>query len=100
MAAADITLGKKIATVECDDNVHKITIRGAGASLVNVGASPVFISMVAEEGGDLSRDGLQHDGEIELAANDSIPLPADASFVRHQCAVGRTSKLWYVPRAG
>ncbi len=98
MAAGDITLNDKIATVECDATARRISIESAGASLVNVGANPVFLSMI--DGGDLSRDGLQHDGEIELAPNDSIPLPAEASFVRHQCAAAQTSKLWFIPRAG
>ena len=98
MVAGNITLNDKIATVECDDTARRITIESAGASLVNVGARPVFLSMV--DGGDLARDGLQKDGEIELAPNDSVPLPAEASFVRHQCATGQTSKLWFIPRAG
>ena len=98
MAAGDITLNAKIATVECDSTARRITIASAGASLVNVGSNPVFLSMV--DGGDLSRDGLQHDGEIELDPNDSVPLPAEASFVRHQCAATQTSKMWFIPRAG
>ena len=98
MAAADIILNDKVATVECDDTARKITINSAGASLVNVGSFPVFLSMV--DGGDLARDGLQHDGEIELGPNDSIPVPAEASFIRHQCAATQTSKLWFIPRAG
>jgi len=98
MAAGDIALNDKIATVECDDTARRITIASAGASLVNVGSNPVFLSMV--DGGDLSRDGLQHDGEIELAPNDSVPIPAEASFIRHQCASSLTSKLWFIPRAG
>jgi len=57
MAAGDIALNDKIATVECDDTARRITIASAGASLVNVGSNPVFLSMV--DGGDLSRDGLQ-----------------------------------------
>ncbi len=98
MAAGDITLNNKIATVECDDTARKITIESAGANIVNVGANPVFLSMV--DGGDLARDGLQRDGEIELAPNDSIPVPVEAAFIRHQCAVAQTSKLWFIPRAG
>lgn len=98
MAAADITLNSNVATIECDATVHKITIESAGASIVNIGAESVFISMV--DGGDLERDGLQHDGEIEMAPNDSVPIPVEAAFVRHQCAVGKTTKLWFIPRAG
>ena len=98
MAVADISLNSLIATVECDDTVHKITIGSAGASLVNIGLLPVFLSMV--DGGDLARDGNQRDGEIELGSNDSIPLPAEAAFIRHQCATGKTTKLWFIPRAG
>lgn len=98
MAAADITLNAMFATVECDSTARRITIESAGASLVNVGSYSVFLTMV--DGGDLSRDGLQHDGEIELAPNDSVPVPVEASFVRHQCLATQTSKLWFVPRAG
>lgn len=98
MAVGDISLNNKIATVECDDAVHKIAIESAGANIVNVGANPVFLSMV--DGEALHRDGLQHDGEIELAPNDSIPVPVEAAFMRHQCAAGQTTKLWFIPRAG
>lgn len=98
MAAADIALNDKIATVESDDTARRIDIGSAGASLVNVGSYPIFISMV--DGGDLDRDGLQHDGEIQLDPNDSVPIPVEASFIRHQCAATQTSKLWFIPRAG
>jgi len=98
MAAADITLNSMIATVECDDTARRITIESAGASLVNIGSYPVFLSMV--DGGDLARDGLQRDGEIELGPNDSVPIPAEAAFIRHQCTATQTSKLWFIPRAG
>lgn len=98
MAAADITLNDKIATVESDATARTITIESAGASLVNVGTEKVYISMNPD--GDLGRDGLQRDGEIALDPNDSIPIPIEASFVRHQCADGTTSKLWFIPRAG
>lgn len=98
MAAADITLNDKIATVESDATARKITIESAGATLVNVGTEKVYISMNPDSA--LSRDGLQHDGEIEMAQNDSVPIPIEASFVRHQCPDGLTSKLWFIPRAG
>lgn len=97
MAVGDITLNAKIATIECDDAVHKILIEGAGCNLVNVGTQSVFLGMT---GATLARDGLQNDGEIKLDPNDSIPLPADASAVWHQCAATESTKLWYVPRAG
>ena len=97
MAAADIVLNAKIATIECDDAVHNIKIEGAGCNLVNVGTQSVFLSMT---GAKLARDGLQNDGEIKLDPNDSIPLPADASDVWHQCAATESTKLWFVPRAG
>lgn len=98
MAAADMTVNAKIATIECEATPHKITIDSAGGSICNVGSYPVFVSQTT--GGDLFRDGLQHDGEIELAPGDSISLPADARFFRHQCAAGQTSKLWFIPALG
>lgn len=98
MAAGDITVNDKLATIECDVTARKVKIESAGSSIVNVGTAKVFISML--DGEDLHRDGLQHDGEIQLDPNDSIPLPRDASFFRHQCATGQTTKLWYIPRAG
>ena len=98
MASADIALNANVATVECDDTVHRITLDGANCNLVNVGAQSIFLSMIND--GALHRDGLQHDGEIQLDPNDSVPFPAEASFVRHQCAAGQVSKLWYVPRSG
>ena len=97
MAAGDIALNAMIATVECDEVARKITLDGAACSLVNIGVSPVYIT---KEVTALHRDGLQHDGEIELLPDDSIPLPADAAFVRHQCAAGLSTKLWYIPSAG
>jgi hypothetical protein len=48
----------------------------------------------------LVRDGAQHDDEIWLDANDSIPIPAQASQIKNQCAAGTTTKLFYVPRLG
>ncbi len=99
MAAADITVNAKIATIECDATSHKITIDAAGGSLTNVGGSSVFLSMNIE-GTDLSRDGLQHDGEIRLDPNDTVAIPADALFVRNQCAAGQTSALWFIPQLG
>lgn len=98
MAVADITVNEKWATIECDDSPHRIVIDSTGASIVNVGAKSVFLSMLS--GGDLERDGLQHNGEIQLDPNDSVPVPVDASFVRHQCLTAEITKLWFVPRAG
>jgi len=98
MAVGDIVLNANVATVEVDATPHKITLDGAACSIVNVGDYPVYISQ--NSSGNLHRDGLQHNGEIELLPNDSIPLPADAKFIRHQCPDGVTSKLWYVPAAG
>jgi hypothetical protein len=100
MAAADITANAKIATIEVDDTEHTITVESAGGSLVNVGSNPVFISMNSKQDGALARDGLQHDGEIQLDPNDSIPLPAETSSLREQCAATKTSKLWWIPKAG
>lgn len=98
MAAADITVNQKWATIEVDDTARKITVESAGGNIVNVGSQSVFLSMSTE--GDLARDGLQNDGEIELAPDDSVPVPADASGVRFQCAASQVSKLWFIPRAG
>jgi hypothetical protein len=97
MATGDIEVNEMIATIECDDSVHKITINGAGCNLVNVGTQSVFISQKSET---LLRTGEQENGEIKLDPNDSIPIPVDASAVWHQCAATETTKLWYVPRAG
>ena len=99
MAADDITVNAKIATIECDATDHRITIDAAGGSLTNVGGSSVFLSM-NNEGDDLNRDGLQHQGEVRLDPDDTIDLPADVLFIRNQCAAGQTSALWFVPRLG
>lgn len=97
MAAADITLNAMPATIECTDAEFKITINGSNVSLVNIGLQSVFLKFSND--GDLDRDGLQHDGEIELGPDDSIPLPTGATLVRHQCASGQATKMWYMPGA-
>ena len=97
MAAGDIGLNAMPATVECDATARRIGIAGSNVSLVNVGLEAVFLKF--SDDGDLDRDGLQHDGEIRLGPDDSIPLPTGATFVRHQCAAGLTTKLWYMPGA-
>jgi hypothetical protein len=99
MAAGDITLDAMWATIECEATEHTITLNGAGGSFVNVGTNPVFISL-NERGIPIAADGLQHGGEVELGANDTIPIPANPSQVRHKCGSGLTSKLWFIPRAG
>jgi len=98
MAAADITVDGMWATIECSDSTFTITIRDSQASLANVGAESVFLSM--EGAGAIPVDGLQHNGCIELGAGDSVPMPSGTPFVRHRCAAGKTSKLWYSPVAG
>lgn len=95
MAAGDITLGKKFATIESETTEHRITLDGAAGFLVNVGGNNVYLSMNSE---DFAADGLQHDGEIELGPDDSIPLPNLTSFVRHKTVSG-TSVLWFIPRS-
>jgi hypothetical protein len=95
MAAGDITVNARWATIECDDTMRTITIGGQGGSLVNIGTARVYLGMDVES---LARDDAQHDGEIYLDAGDSIPIPAQASFVKHQCATSATTKLWYIPR--
>ena len=98
MAAGDITVNAKWATIEADATARKITVDSAGGNLVNVGGQAVFLSMT--NSGDLQRDGLQNDGEIQINPDDSIPIPAEASFIRYQCAAGQTTTLWFIPRAG
>ena len=97
MAAADVDLNAMPATVECESTEHRIVILGSNVSLVNVGLEAVFLKF--SDDGDLDRDGLQHDGEIKLDPDDSVPLPSGATFVRHQCAAGQVTKLWYIPSA-
>ncbi len=97
MAAADIDLNAMPATVECDATEHRVVILGSNVSLVNVGLEAVFLKF--SDDGELARDGLQHDDEIRLGPDDSIPLPTGATFVRHQCAAGLETKLWYMPGA-
>ena len=97
MAAADLDLNAMPATVECDATEHRINIAGSNVSLVNIGLEPVYLKF--SDDGDLDRDGLQHDGEIKLDPDDSIPVPSGATFVRHQCGAGTETKLWYMPSA-
>lgn len=98
MAAGDLTVNEKWATIEADATARKLTVESSGGSLVNVGGQAVFLSMNSSN--DLQKDGLQIDGEIQINPDDSIPLPAETSFVRYQCAAGQSTKLWFIPRAG
>ena len=98
MAAANIDLNALPSTVECSATEFRINLLGPSCSLVNVGVEPIFLKFDAS--GDIARDGLQHDGEIQVAPNDSVPLAKSVTFVRHQCAAGKVSKLWYVPHEG
>jgi len=97
MAAADITVNQKWATIECDDSVHRVTVAGVGGSLTNIGDARVYLGMGIDA---LARDDAQHDGEIWLDPNDSIPVPAQASPILHQCAASSSTKLWYIPKMG
>ncbi len=97
MAAADIDLTTRFATIECDSTKHEIRITDAPkASLTNLGPSNVFIRDRIEAG-DLARDGAQREGEIELEPGDSVPLPDGSSKLEQQCLAAQTSKLWYIP---
>lgn len=97
MAAADIAVNSKWATIECDATAHKIEVGGVGGSLTNIGDARVYLGMGIDS---LAKDDAQHDGEIWLDPNDSIPIPAQASPILHQCASGSTTKLWYIPKMG
>ena len=97
MAAGDIAVNSNWATIESDDTLRKITCTGVGGSLVNFGTARIFLGMAVDS---LARDGLQHDGEIYLDGGDSIPVPAEAHIILHQCGAGSTSTLVYVPRLG
>ena len=97
MTAANITLNALPSTVECSDTEFRITVKGANCNLMNVGTEAVFLKF--SDDGALDRDGDQHDGEIQLDPNDSIPLPSGATFVRHQCAAGKVTKMQYFPGA-
>lgn len=100
MAAADITVGRRIATIECDSTKHVITLDNVPkAAITNLGPSNVFIRDIPETG-DLARDGAQRIGEVELEVGDSFPLPDGNAKFEQQCLAAQTSKLWYVPVRG
>ena len=97
MAAGDLSVNAAWATIECDDTVHTLTVEGVGGSLTNIGAQRVYLAM---DKSTPARDGLQHADEVYLDASDSIPIPAQATIIKYQCAAGQTTKLWYIPRIG
>lgn len=99
MASGAITVDHRFATIECDATKNEVTIKGARASIANVGDQNVFVSM-NNPVGDLNRDGLQAVGEIELEPGDSTPLPANLRKFQHQCLAAQTTKLWYLPDIG
>lgn len=96
MAAADITLNAKWATIESDTDPHRINLNGVGGSITNIGATRVYLGIGVDS---LEKDDLQHDGEIYLDQNDSVPVPANSSPIIHATAAG-TTKLWFIPRMG
>ncbi len=96
MAAADITVAGKFATIEMDATKREITITNANGVLVNVGANTGFISM-NRNAADLFRDGLQHVGEVQLEPGDSIALPGGTPFIEEQCLAAQTTTLWWIP---
>ena len=98
MAAANVDLNALPSTVECDATEHRIGLLGLSCSLVNVGLESVYLKF--DEEGDIDADGLQHNGELQLGPNDTLPVAAGLTFVRHQCGAGKATKLWYVPSAG
>ena len=98
MAAADITVGDKWATVESETAVRKVTIRGAvRASLAHKSGNSVFVSLLGN--GSVATDGLQVDGIIELGAGDSVALPEGTASIEHATSAG-AGKLIYLPAFG
>jgi len=96
MAAGDITLNAAWATIECDTTVRRIITSGVGGSLTNIGITRVYLGIGLDA---LAKDDAQHDGEIYLDTNDSVPIPKNASPIIHQTAAG-TTKLWFIPQMG
>ena len=94
MGAANILVKKLLATIESDETPHLVTFAGnqRGGGVLNSGEKSVFIRLDIET---FQADGLQADGEIELASGGNLVLPNNANFFRHRCAAGETSTIMY-----
>ena len=92
MAAADITLTGKWATIECDTVDRKIELVNSGF-LAHKSGDPVFITLGSEA---VDTADVQKDGVIKLEPGDTLPLPDGAARVNRKCASG-TAVLWFVP---
>jgi hypothetical protein len=94
VAAGNITILKLLATIEADENVYKAVLgqgqRGGG--VFNAGAEVVYLRVDMDA---FLATGLQADGEIPLAAGESLPLPIDATYFRYRCGAGLASVLHY-----
>ncbi len=98
MAAQAESLVDRIATVECDENKFELESDQPRFALANKGDFNVYIGMVYDAG-DLQRDGLRVDGEIELEPGDSITVPEGTNKVEFQCKAGEATVMWYIPVA-
>lgn len=95
MAAGQITVKGKFATIESVDSDNSIKI-GAGADaafLACKSGGPIFISMNI---GAVTIDGLQKDGVLKLDTGDSTPIPPGTKRIQHR-ATGGSGILWYTP---
>lgn len=100
MAAADITVNRQWATIECDAVVRTIDSGSVKGSLLITGANAVFLRQGRSDSADLARDGVQVAGEIEAQPGDTIPISAGERYVQFQCLGGQASKMLYFPDIG
>lgn len=96
MAAGNVSLVDRIATVECDANKFKLESNQPSFFLTNKGPNNVYLGMTFGAG-DLQRDGLGVDGEVELEPGDGIPIPQGTTKVEFQCKAAEMAVMWYNP---
>lgn len=97
MASADIAVGLRPASIDSDTNERVITLGMITAGVIanhdGVTVSVAFDQVVAAAGGA----GLgNRDGQLEVAAGDSVAIPKGTSTINHKTGAGAAT-LWFVP---
>lgn len=95
MAAADITVDGKWATIESSPEPHMILVKDNMSALTITGSKDVFLSM--EPAGEIPVADEQVNGVIKAEPGDTVPIPTGTKFVRHRTKDGEASKMWYIP---
>lgn len=97
MASAAIAVGLRPATIDSDTDERVITLGMITAGVIahhdGVVVSVAFDQVVAAAGGAGAGN---LDGQLELAAGDSVAIPKGTKTLNHKTAAGAAT-LWFIP---